>query len=105
MPQVGFEPISQVFQQAKTVHVLDREATGIGIFNGLHSVLSQKIEFFITTAVRTLNPTATELVTRIMSLDNYKISLKMRHVQLYTLYSSLNYKIFIKCKNFTKKLI
>jgi hypothetical protein len=26
-------------------------------FNGLHSIISQKIELFITTAVRILNPT------------------------------------------------
>jgi hypothetical protein len=27
MPQVGFEPMTPVFERAKTVHVLDRAAT------------------------------------------------------------------------------
>jgi hypothetical protein len=31
MPQVGFEPTIPVFEWAKTVHVLDRAATVIGI--------------------------------------------------------------------------
>jgi hypothetical protein len=30
MPQVGFEPTIPVFEQAKTVHGLDRAATVIG---------------------------------------------------------------------------
>jgi hypothetical protein len=30
MPQVGFESTTPVFERAKTVHTLDREATGIG---------------------------------------------------------------------------
>jgi hypothetical protein len=30
MPQVGFEPMIPVFERAKTVHTLDREATVIG---------------------------------------------------------------------------
>jgi hypothetical protein len=30
MPQVGFEPAILVFEQAKTVHALDRAATVIG---------------------------------------------------------------------------
>jgi hypothetical protein len=30
MPRVGFEPMIHVFEQAKTVHALDREATVIG---------------------------------------------------------------------------
>jgi hypothetical protein len=29
MPQVGFEPTIPVFERAKTVHALDRAATGI----------------------------------------------------------------------------
>jgi hypothetical protein len=32
MPLVGFEPTIPVFERAKTVHVLDRAATVIGIF-------------------------------------------------------------------------
>jgi hypothetical protein len=32
-------------------------------FNGLHSVISQKIELFITTALRTSNSTISEIVT------------------------------------------
>jgi hypothetical protein len=31
MPQVGFEPTILVFERAKTVHVLDRAATVIGL--------------------------------------------------------------------------
>jgi hypothetical protein len=34
-------------------------------FNGLHGVISQKIELFITTAVRTSNPTT---ITHILTL-------------------------------------
>jgi hypothetical protein len=30
MPQVGFEPTIPVFEQAKTVHALDRAAAVIG---------------------------------------------------------------------------
>jgi hypothetical protein len=30
MPQVGFEPMIQVFERAQTVHALDRAATVIG---------------------------------------------------------------------------
>jgi hypothetical protein len=30
MPRVGFEPMSSAFEQAKTVHALDRAATVIG---------------------------------------------------------------------------
>jgi hypothetical protein len=30
MPRVGFEPTIPVFEQAKTVHALDRAATVIG---------------------------------------------------------------------------
>jgi hypothetical protein len=30
MPQVGFEATIPVFERAKTVHALDREATAIG---------------------------------------------------------------------------
>jgi hypothetical protein len=32
MPQVGFEPITPVFKQVKTVHALDRTAAVIGSF-------------------------------------------------------------------------
>jgi hypothetical protein len=35
MPQVGFEPTIQVFERAKTVHALDRAATGIGVIGFL----------------------------------------------------------------------
>jgi hypothetical protein len=31
MPRVGFEPTITAFERAKTVHVLDRAATAIGI--------------------------------------------------------------------------
>jgi hypothetical protein len=31
MPRVGFEPTIPVFEQAKTVHTLDRTTTAIGI--------------------------------------------------------------------------
>jgi hypothetical protein len=31
MPQVGFEPMSPVFEREKTVHALDRAATVIGM--------------------------------------------------------------------------
>jgi hypothetical protein len=31
MPQVGFDPTIPVFERAKTVHVLDRVATVIGV--------------------------------------------------------------------------
>jgi hypothetical protein len=31
MPQVGFEPMIPVFEQVKTVHVLDRAVTVIGL--------------------------------------------------------------------------
>jgi uncharacterized membrane protein len=31
MPLVGFEPMTPVFEQAKTVHALDRAATVIGV--------------------------------------------------------------------------
>jgi hypothetical protein len=31
MPRVGFEPTSQVIEQAKTVHALGRAATVIGV--------------------------------------------------------------------------
>jgi hypothetical protein len=37
MPRVGFEPSTQVFERAKTVHVLDRAATVIDTY-----VLEQK---------------------------------------------------------------
>jgi hypothetical protein len=30
MPRVGFEPMTPVFQRAKTFHALDREVTAIG---------------------------------------------------------------------------
>jgi hypothetical protein len=30
MPRVGFEPMTPVFERAKTVHMLDRAATMIG---------------------------------------------------------------------------
>jgi hypothetical protein len=33
MPRVGFEPMTPMFEQAKTVHGLDREATVIGTFS------------------------------------------------------------------------
>jgi hypothetical protein len=33
MPRVGFEPTIRVFERAKTVHVLDRGATVIGLLN------------------------------------------------------------------------
>jgi hypothetical protein len=34
MPRVGFEPTTSVFEQAKTVHDLDRAATVIGAGGG-----------------------------------------------------------------------
>jgi hypothetical protein len=48
------------------------------IFNGLHGVISQTIEFFITTAVRTSNPTSI-LIIRIM---NYTCNLFMVQVMM-----------------------
>jgi hypothetical protein len=36
MPQVGFEPTIPVFEWVKTVHALDRSATGIG-FDAMYS--------------------------------------------------------------------
>jgi hypothetical protein len=33
MPQGGFEPMTPVFERAKTVHASDREATAIGSIN------------------------------------------------------------------------
>jgi hypothetical protein len=56
MPQVVFKPTISVFERAKRVHALDRTATVNG-FTDLHSVKSQKIEIFITTAVITLDHT------------------------------------------------
>jgi hypothetical protein len=32
MPRVGFEPTIQVFERAKSVHAIDRVATGTGVF-------------------------------------------------------------------------
>jgi hypothetical protein len=39
-------------------------------FYGLHGVLSQKIELFITTAVRTSNPTSLDMLS---NFGEYKI--------------------------------
>jgi hypothetical protein len=41
MPRVGFEPTIPVFEQAKTVHVLDRSATWIGFIIHLSSCNSR----------------------------------------------------------------
>jgi hypothetical protein len=38
MPRVGFEPTIPVFERAKTVHALERAATGSGSFSQLPSV-------------------------------------------------------------------
>jgi hypothetical protein len=57
MPWVEFEPKTSVFEGAKTVHASDRAATVIGPITRLHGVISQMMEFFMTTAVRTTNPT------------------------------------------------
>jgi hypothetical protein len=83
MPRVGFESTIPASKRAKTVHALYHSATMTGIpqyslfkfsqhvertrhlhplpnrrltLSRLHSVISQKKELFITTAVRTWNP-------------------------------------------------
>jgi hypothetical protein len=42
MPQVGFEPMTPVFERAKTVHVLDRAATVIGTRPTYEKVMNRK---------------------------------------------------------------
>jgi hypothetical protein len=42
MPGVGFEPMIQVFEQAKTVHALDRAATVIGTQNSYEQSICLK---------------------------------------------------------------
>jgi hypothetical protein len=39
MPREGFEPMTPVFEQAKTVHALDRAATVIGGYRPTHTKL------------------------------------------------------------------
>jgi hypothetical protein len=39
MPRVGFKPTIPVFEQAKTVHALDRAATVIGRLTSIHKVI------------------------------------------------------------------
>jgi hypothetical protein len=39
MPRVGFEPTMPVFEQDKTVHVLDRAAIVTGFVTGLAKIL------------------------------------------------------------------
>jgi hypothetical protein len=43
-PRVGFESTTPVFERAKTVHALDRAATGIVMYIHLHSKISVVIE-------------------------------------------------------------
>jgi hypothetical protein len=38
MPRVGFEPMITVFEQAKTVHALDRPVTVIGCCGGIDRI-------------------------------------------------------------------
>jgi hypothetical protein len=42
------------------------KAGGKQTFDGLHGVISQKIELFITTAVRTSNPTQGSSIGRVL---------------------------------------
>jgi hypothetical protein len=52
MPQVGFEPTIPVFEQAKTVHVLDGAAIVIGYHNGVlrHFVIIRQSNIMLRVA-------------------------------------------------------
>jgi hypothetical protein len=58
MPQVGFEPTIPVFVRAKTVHILDRAATVIG-------VTPCSLEYLLTFRRNTLNKLRVEEVVHI----------------------------------------
>jgi hypothetical protein len=82
---VGFEPTIPASERAKTVHALDRPATVIG-FNALHGVISQKIVLFITTAVRTSNPTYEDILQQVERIS-YQVVFRMSH----EFYADLNF--------------
>jgi hypothetical protein len=55
-----FTPVSFLaYSSTLKMEVTCSSETSVSTFSGLHGIISQKIELFITTAVRTSNPTET----------------------------------------------
>jgi hypothetical protein len=51
MPRVGFEPTIPVLERAKTVRVLDRAATGIGVSNCSSRIILESKFIFLNILV------------------------------------------------------